>query len=110
MDNFYTKIISRFYEQICKISNFIDLKIFTNYTPLITITKLGIKTASVIENSIFNKSVNIIENSFKYFSRKHKEAQCGNIQKYNAYAFIIITVILTFLILAYTAIIDYIGG
>lgn len=110
LDNFYTKIVSGFYEQICKISNFIDLKIFTNYTPLITTTKLGIKTASVIENSIFNKSINIIENSFKYFSQKYKEAQCGNIQKYNAYAFIIITVILTFLILAYTAIIDYIGG
>ena len=110
LDKFYTNIISKIYENICSIASWLDLKIFANYTPLISIPKFGVKITSLIENSIMNKSVNFIEKSFKYFSQKYKQAQSGNIQRYNAYAFMIITAILTFLILAYTAIINYIGG
>ena len=110
LDYLYTKIITRVYQKVCSISNWVDLNIFANYTLLIKSSNLGVKTASIIEHSVMNKSVQLIEKSFKYLSQKHKQAQSGNIQRYNAYAFMIITAILTFLILAYTAIINYIGG
>ena len=46
----------------------------------------------------------------EFLSVLDKKAQTGNVQRYNAYAFIIITLILVCLIYGYIAMITYIGG
>ena len=110
LDKLYMTVGVSFYEKVCNFASFVDKNIFTNYRPIFSILKLGVNLANKIEQNIMNKSVNYIQKGFKHISIIDKKAQTGNIQKYNAYAFIIITVILTCLILAYTAIISYIGG
>ena len=110
LDKFYTKVICKIYDGISIISNFIDKNIFSNYKPIISISKLGVKSAYFIENNVFNNSVNIISNTTNKLSIFDKKIQKGNVQYYNAYAFLIITIILTCLILVYTAIMSFIGG
>ena len=110
LDKIYMTIGVILYENLCNICNFIDTKIFTNYKPMIFVLKFNVNLANLIEQNIMNKTVDFVQKGFKQISMIDKKVQTGNIQKYNAYAFIIITVILTCLILAYTAIISYIGG
>jgi len=110
LDSFYNNVLVKIYDWISKICNFIDTRIFANYKLPIWTAKTGVKTVNWIENSIMNNSINFIESSFKEASLLDSKIQTGNIQKYNAYAFIIITAILTCLILAYTLIISFIGG
>jgi len=57
-----------------------------------------------------NGTVEFVRNSFNKLSMFDLKAQSGNIQQYNAYAFIIITLIIIGLIFAYFAIISYMGG
>ena len=63
-----------------------------------------------IENKIMNGSVSFIANTFRNISSLNLKAQNGNVQRYNAYAFIIITAILTCLIFGYTAMLIFVGG
>ena len=57
-----------------------------------------------------NGSVNLVANLFRKISLVDLRAQNGNIQRYNAYAFMIVTAVITFLILGYLAMLIYIGG
>ena len=110
LDKIYTNIISPIYNIFAKICNWIDNKILGNYFIPINLAKLCVKISSFIEKYIMNGSVNLIKNLFKKYSLINLKAQTSSIQRYNAYAFIIITIILTILTLGYIALLIYIGG
>ena len=111
LDKFYSETISSVYNKIADSSDFIDTKILADYKPIISTAKFGVKVSEFIENKIMNGMVNFITNTSKWFSKLYLKAQNGNIQRYNAYAFIIITTIITCLIIGYTAFyMHYIGG
>ncbi len=110
LDKFYTEGVNALYNKFACLMAWIDEKIFANYKPFICGAKAGVITSKFIENNIMNNGVNVVIKISQAFSKFDKKAQTGNIQSYNAYAFIIITIVLTCLIMAYTAIISYIGG
>ena len=110
LDNLYNLICEKFYKNFADLCNVIETRFFANYTLPIKMTKLGVLTSSFIENKIMNGYINFVKKSFKDISLLNLKAQNGNIQRYNTYAFIIITVILVSLILAYSVMLIYIGG
>ncbi len=111
LDKFYTQAVTKIYGNIAKLTNFIDTKILTNYKPVLVSAKIGVKTSAFIEKYIMNGSVNLITKSAKGLSTLDLRAQSGNIQRYNIYAFIIITTIITCLIIGYVSLYwHYIGG
>lgn len=100
--NFCYNIVPAMYSKFADTMNFIELKMFSNYQPIIFCAKLKIKIAGWIETNIMNKSVSLISNSAKKFSEWDMKLQSGNIQTYNAYAFILVTIVISFVIIAYT--------
>ena len=91
-------IIPAIYEKISKICLFIENKVFLNYEPIIFISKLPVKIIGWVEENIMNGAVRFVTYIFKGISKQYMIMQSGNVQTYNAYAFIIIT-ILTALVL-----------
>lgn len=110
LDKFYISCCAKFYSKFADFCNFIDKNVFSNYFFPIQISKVSVKAFGFIEEKIMNGTVNLITESCKNISILDNKAQTGNIQRYNAYAFIIITAILTCIILAYTLMISYVGG
>lgn len=110
LDKFYTKICAGAYETFCKFCNLIDLKVLGNYSPLIWTGKVGVKFVDWIETNLINGAVTFVANIFGKISEFNKRAQNGNIQRYNAYAFAIITLVLIGFVIGYYLIISIIGG
>ena len=110
LDKFYTGFCAKVYELFAHGCNYVDTNIFSEYRPLIWCSKLGVKTADFIETNIINGGVNLVTKIAKWTSKADLIAQNGSIQRYNAYAFGIITLIIIFLVLAYTTIIEILGG
>lgn len=112
LDKFYSNNIVQVYNWISNKLNNIETKIFSNYNLIIYLANLGVKVSNYIETKIMDGSVSLITKSAKMISLIDLKSQDGNIQKYNAYAYIIITTIITCLIIGYTTAIIYIkaGG
>lgn len=110
LDKFYTGFCAAIYEKFTNFCSKIDKNIFSNYKPIIYLSKAGVQITTFIEKYIMNGSVQAITNGAKQLSLIDLKAQNGNIQRYNAYAFIIITIILICLILAYSVILSFVGG
>ena len=110
LDKFYTNFCARFYLGIAKFFDWIDVRILSNYFIFTGAAKFGVCFMGFIENKIMNGSVSFIANTFRNISSLNLKAQNGNVQRYNAYAFIIITAILTCLIFGYTAMLIFVGG
>ena len=110
LDKLYMNYFVKLYNVFANVCNFIDTKIFGNYFIPVLIAKLGVKSVSFIEEKAMNGGVKFITNSFKKFSIWDLKAQSGNIQRYNAYAFIIITIAIACLIFLYTNKFIYMGG
>lgn len=110
LEKLYMDIFVRAYDIFARISVWTDIRILGNYKLPLSITKFGVKTFSFIEEKFMNGAVRLTISAFKRFSLFYLKSQTGNIQRYNAYAFIIITLILTSLILGYLAMLIYIGG
>lgn len=111
LDKFYTKTVTAIYNKTAQTADFIDTKILSNYSPLIKIAKFGVKTSEFIEEHIMNGTVQSASNFVKFLSKLDIKAQNGSIQRYNAYAFIIITTILTCLIIGSVSLYrHYMGG
>lgn len=87
------------YEKIANITNYIEQKVFQNYRPIISLAKYGILSANKIEEKIMNQSVIKITELSKSASKLDSIIQSKNVQSYNAYAFIIISVIITVIML-----------
>ena len=101
IENLYYKTVPFIYEKLSKGLNYIDTHIFANYKPIIVFAGLPVKITRWIENNIMNKSVTTIENASKNISMRDMMLQSGNVQTYNAYAFIILTAIIALLIIGY---------
>lgn len=110
LDKFYMNVVTEIYNSISNALAWIDKNAFGNYKPYFSIASNSVKLVSFIETKIMNGTIRFITNTSKKLSHWESKIQSGNIQKYNAYAFIIITVILTCLIMAYTAIMVNLGG
>ena len=110
LDKFYSVVVTKIYYYIATFAYWIDKNIFGNYYLPVEISKLGVRAFNFIEKNIMNGTVNSVEKTCKRLSIIDKVSQSGNVQKYNANAFIIVTVVLTSLIIAYMAIINYIGS
>ena len=110
IDNLYNYFCEKIYTGFANLCNTIDTKVFANYNIPIYIAKTCVKISSFIEAHIMNKAISITTNTFKMISSNDIKAQDGSIQRYNTYAFIIITAILTSIILGYMLMIIYIGG
>lgn len=110
LDKIYTFFCEKIYTGFANLCNFVDTKLFANYNLLISGAKSGVKLSEFVEKKIMNGSVNLFSQGFKKLSMLDFRAQNGNIQNYNIYAFIIITVVITSLIFAYTAMLIYFGG
>ena len=104
LEKFYNNFISFVYTKISDLCNFIEKNIFTNYKLLLLISKAPVKITNWIEQNIMNKSVSFVSESAKKLSQKDMVLQSGNVQTYNAYALIIITIITVFTVIVYTAI------
>lgn len=110
LDKFYSTTCVCIYESVAKLANFIDTKILGNYKLAINSAKFGVNVFKFVENKIMNGFINFVTRFFRKLSMFDKKSQTSNVQTYNAYAFIIITIVLTCLILGYTAIISFING
>ncbi len=111
LDRFYTQTLTSVYNKLAVFANLTDTRVLGNYKPIISSAKLGVKVSAFIENKIMNGTVKLITDVSKWFSKIYIKAQNGNVQRYNAYAFIIITLIITCLIIGYSAFyLYYIGG
>ena len=101
LENLYNNIAPQVYDKITLGLNFVDNKILSNYKLILFLSKLPVKTVNWIEVNIMNKSVSLISSISKVCSRCNILLQQGNVQTYNAYAFIIVTVILTLVVVGY---------
>ena len=110
LDKIYLFLAEKFYFNFTCLCKWIDLKILGNYKPLIALTNTGIKTVSFIEANIIEGFVKLIVKILTKLSLIDLKAQNGNIQNYNAYAFIIITLVLMCLILGYITFLTLMGG
>ena len=110
VDKLYSECFVKIYESLAHCLNKLDLKVLANYKLCVGFAKLSVRVFNFIEINIINAFVGAIVKAFKKCSLINVKAQNGNIQRYNIYAFVILTIILTSLILGYTAIIVYMGG
>ena len=89
--------------------NFIYVKVLGNYKPLLIASKCGVKTAGWIEENIMNKSVTLTADLTKMLSKWGSKLQTKNIQSYNAYAFILVTIVVSLVIIAYKIMLNQIS-
>jgi cytochrome b subunit of formate dehydrogenase len=101
-ENVSNVFVPAIYMKISQGLAFIDNKIFSNYKPILFISKLPVRIADFIEVKIMNKSVDLIRDITKGFSKFDKYMQTGNIQRYNAYAFIFVSIVIALVITGYT--------
>ena len=93
LENIYNKVIPNIYAKISYLMSKIDNKVFANYKLFLSISKTLVRIFEWIEKNIMLESVTFISELSKSISCKDMILQSGNIQAYNAYAFIILTVI-----------------
>ena len=101
LEKIYNNFAPAVYDKISLRFNFVDNKILSNYEPILFLSKLPIRIVNWIEVNVMNKSVSLISGISKEFSRRDMLLQSGNVQTYNAYAFIIVSVIITLVIVGY---------
>ena len=110
LDAIYSKICINVYGKVSDLASNFDIKVLGNYSILKSLAKAGVKAAYYIEKNIMNGVVNAVTKTCKKISLINQKAQSGNVQKYNLYAFVIITIILVCLVLCYSAAIMFIRG
>ena len=106
LERIYNNFVPAVYDKISDGMNFIDNKILSNYKPLIFFIKKLIKLVDWSENKIMNGAVRAITGFSKGMSKRDIIMQSGNVQTYNAYAFIIVTLTISFVIIGYTIILN----
>lgn len=102
LDKFYMTFCVSIYNKISMFLAILDTKFFANYNLILSFARFGVKISGFIENKIMNGAVKTIAMIFKRISLLDLKAQNSNIQSYNAYAFVILTIVLVCLILGYS--------
>ena len=110
LDKFYMSVCAKIYSGFANFCNFVDTKLLANYKPVLASAKGAVRFASFIEEKIMNGALKTLVKMFRKISYIDLRAQDGSIQRYNTYAFIIITLILVCLIFGYITVLVYIGG
>ena len=106
LEKLFNNFIPKIYAVFADGMNYTDNKILSNYKPISGISKSFVKITNWIEINVFNKTVNFVGNASKWLSKRDMQLQSGNVQTYNAYAFIIVTVITALVIIGYTIILN----
>lgn len=106
LEKIYYNFFPKLYESIANNLKCFDEKVLGNYKYTINASKFCVKTVNFIENNVMLESVLTITYIFKKISEQNFKLQKRNVQIYNAYAFIIVTIIITLLIIGYTLIIN----
>ena len=101
LENFYNNKLTKFYNNFAYGCRFVDDKIFSNYKPITNLAKYSVNFIGFIENKVMNGSVRLVSNTVRKLAILGAKLQSKNIQTYNAYAFIILTVVITLVIFAY---------
>ena len=104
------KIIPKVYYWFANLANDMEKAIFMNYKPIISIMSSLVKLVNFVEKNIMERTVKGISKLMCSLSKGDLVMQSGNVQTYNAYAFILVTIVITIVIIGYTFIITYIGG
>ena len=104
LEKTYNNFVPAVYEKFATGLNYADNKIFANFKPIIFLSKLPVRITNWIEVNVMNKSVSLVSDISKELSRLDMILQSRNVQSYNAYAFIIVTIIIAFVIVGYTLI------
>ena len=104
MEKLWNGFLPIFYEKLALCLNFIEQKIFDNHKPILILAKCPIRITSWVEENIMNKSVDLISKTSNELSKKDMLLQSGNVQTYNSYAFIMVTIIIALVIIGYTLI------
>ena len=104
LERTYNVFVPRVYAGFTQGLNYIENNFLSNYKPIIFIAKWLVKVTNFVEIGVMNKSVSFVSNLSKSFSKLDMMLQTKNIQAYNAYAFIILTIILALVIAGYTII------
>ena len=102
LEKLYNRILTFVYNGIAKVCNFIDVKILGNYKLILMGVKNAVKLSNFVETKIMNGVVRFTTSAAKRFSQWDSCLQSGNVQTYNAYAFILVTIIISFIIISYT--------
>ena len=106
LEKLYNNILTKIYSFIANTANYVDVKILADYRPLIWFARFDVKFVNWIEMNIMNKAVSVTCDSAKKFSEWCEKLQTKNVQSYNAYAFIIVTIVLCLVIIAYKIMIN----
>ena len=106
MEKLFYNLIPKMYDKFTNGMNYLNNNILANYKPLIFISKTGVNIIEWMEINIFNKTVCLVSDFSKWVSKQDLILQSKNIQTYNAYAFIIITIISAIVIIGYTFILN----
>ena len=101
LEKLYNNVISKIYEKISLGLNFIDTKILSDYKPVLFISKLPVKIVNWVEINIMNKSVRLVTDISKNFSKSDMLLQNKNVQSYNAYAFIMLAIVIALVLVGY---------
>ena len=104
LEKLYNNTVPAIYLKISCGLSYIDKNILSNYKPILVLSKASVNITEWIENNIMNRSVSLIKDISNAFSKYDKILQSGNVQTYNAYAFIVVTAVITLVIAGYTLI------
>ena len=106
VEDFYYKTLPAVYERVASVCSFVDVSIFANYKPLISCAKFKVRVVGWVEENIMNRSVSLTASGAKKISEWDFKLQSRNVQSYNAYGFILITIIISFVIITYTLVLS----
>lgn len=109
LENVYNNVLPKTYNSISNAANYIDTKILSNYKPFLFMAKTNVKFVDWIETNVMNNSVTLTVKFAKKFSEWNAKLQSRNVQNYNAYAFMIVTIVLCLVIIAYSVMINKIS-
>lgn len=110
LTRFYNTTVANIYAKIAQGCDFVDVKILSNYKPLKVCLKFGVNISDFIETRIMNGFVRFVAEGSKKISELDSILQTGNVQTYNAYAFIVVTIVIALVIIAYKLVLNQIGG
>ena len=99
VENIINRVIPVMYEKFANFLNYIENAVFSNYKPILYFTKNGVRVFDFAEKNIMNRYVDIIRNTCCSFSKTNKVVQSGNVQTYNGFALIFITITITLIII-----------
>jgi hypothetical protein len=99
--NLYNNCLPRMYKKLAEAASFVDNSLLSNNKSVILLFKSCVRLVNWVEINVMNKSVQITADGLKAFSKFDMRVQSKNVQSYNAYALILVTIVISLVITAY---------